>query len=70
MKVSIEFGLSEDTMRHIDEVRATLNLIASMGIEGTGDSCTDLSKKDLISVLCQAEQKLKMALGEIVPIRS
>lgn len=70
MKASIEFGLSEDTVRHIDEVRATLNLIASMGIEGTGDSCNDLSKKDLISVLCQAEQKLKMALAEIVPIRS
>lgn len=45
MKASIEFGLSEDTVRHIDEVRATLNLIASMGIEGTGDSCNDLSKK-------------------------
>ena len=68
MKPSIEYGLSEATMRHIDEVRATLSLIASMGMAGTSDSCNDLSKADLISVLAQAEQKLQNVLSKIVDL--
>lgn len=60
----ITFKLSEDNYRVINEVRATLNMIASMGLSDANDSCNDLSKDDLVSVLIQAEQRLKHVLNE------
>lgn len=58
------FTLTEENYTIINEVRATLNIIASMGFSGTSDNCNDLSKNDLITVLVQLEQKLKLALDE------
>lgn len=58
------FSLSEDNYNTVNEVRATLNIIASMGLNDTSDSCNQLSKDDLISVLLQAEQRLKRVLEE------
>ena len=66
---SIEFRLSEDTKRSIDQVRAMLSVIATMGLSGTDDSCTDISKNDLIDVMSLAEEKLKGALDDMVQIR-
>lgn len=61
---NLNFILSEDNYRAIDEVRATLNIIASMGFSGTDHQCNDLSKNDLITVLCMAEEKLKHVLAD------
>ncbi|MCH7329648.1 hypothetical protein [Acinetobacter modestus] len=58
------FSLSEDNYNVVNEVRATLNIVASMGLTDTSDSCNQLSKDDLISVLLQAEQRLKRVLEE------
>lgn len=58
------YALSEDSYRAIDEVRATLNIVASMGLSGNDNNCNDLSKNDLITVLCMAEEKLKCALQD------
>lgn len=66
---SIEFGLSEDTKQVIDSVRAHLSIIYSMALANTSDSCNELSMNDLVEVLCHAEQRLKGALSEMVPIR-
>ncbi|MEF9957981.1 MAG: hypothetical protein RR767_12415 [Acinetobacter sp.] len=63
---NISFKLSEDNYRVINEVRATLNMMASMGLSDTNDSCNDLSKDDLVCVLVQAEQRLKQVLNETV----
>lgn len=60
----ITFKLSEDNYRVINEVRATLNMMASMGFSDTNDCCNDLSKDDLVNVLIQAEQRLKHVLNE------
>lgn len=65
----IEFGLSEDTKQVIDSVRAHLSIIYSMALANTSDSCNELSMNDLVEVLCHAEQRLKAALKEMVPIR-
>lgn len=54
----IIFKLSEDNYRVINEVRATLNMMASMGLSDSNDSCNDLSKDDLVNVLVLAEQRL------------
>lgn len=64
----IIFKLSEDNYRVINEVRATLNMMASMGFSDTNDSCNDLSKYDLVNVLVQAEQRLKQVLNETTQI--
>lgn len=66
---SIEFQLNEETRRSIDQVRAMLGMMATMGLSGTDDSCTDISKNDLIGVLSLAEEKLKIALDGMVQIR-
>ncbi|MEN8319751.1 hypothetical protein [Acinetobacter junii] len=58
------FSLSEDNYNIVNEVRVTLNIVASMGLNDTSDSCNQLSKDDLISVLLQAEQRLKQVLDE------
>lgn len=66
---ALEFGLSEDTRRLIDEVRASIAITYSMGLTGTDDSCTDISKNDLISVMAQWERTLKQALSDMPSIR-
>jgi len=59
---NIIYQLSEENYQVINEVRATLNIMASMGLSDSNDSCNDLSKDDLISVLLQAECRLKQVL--------
>lgn len=56
------YQLSEENYQVINEVRATLNMMASMGLSDSNDSCNDISKDDLISVLLQAECRLKQVL--------
>lgn len=56
------YQLSEENYQVINEVRATLNMMASMGLSDSNDSCNNLSKDDLISVLLQAESRLRQAL--------
>lgn len=58
------FSISEDNYNIINEVRATLNIVASMGLTSTNNRCHQLSTEDLISVLLQAEQRLKQVLDE------
>lgn len=50
------FSLSEDNYNIVNEVRVALNIVASMGLTDTSDSCNQLFKNDLISILLQAEQ--------------
>jgi len=59
---NIIYQLTEENYQVINEVRATLNMMASMGLSDSNDSCNDLSKDDLISVLLQAECRLKQVL--------
>lgn len=65
MSAHIDYVLSEDTRRTIDEVRASINVLYSMGLTGTDDSCNDISKTDLISVMAQWERTLKDALDNM-----
>ncbi len=59
---NIIYQLTEENYQVINEVRATLNMMASMGLSDSNDSCNDLSKEDLICVLSQAECRLKQVL--------
>lgn len=59
---NIIYQLTEENYQVINEVRATLNMMASMGLSDSNDSCNDLSKDDLICVLSQAEHRLKQVL--------
>lgn len=56
------YQLSEENYQVVNEVRATLNMMASMGLSDSNDSCNNLSKDDLISVLLQAESRLRQVL--------
>lgn len=41
------YQLSEENYQVINEVRATLNMMASIGLSDSNDSCNDISKDDL-----------------------
>lgn len=68
MTRQIEFGITQTHIDLIDEVRATLNMIAVMGMDGTSDRVTHLSKGDLITVLDKAQFRLKQVQDEMTPL--
>lgn len=64
----IEFGITQEHLYLIDEVRATLNLIAVMGMDGTNERITHLSKTDLITVLESITSRLQKIQTEAVTL--
>ncbi|OUY08740.1 hypothetical protein [Acinetobacter populi] len=68
MTKQIEFGITQAHADLIDEVRATLNMIAVMGMDGTSDHVAHLSKGDLITVLDKAQFRLKQVQDEMTPL--
>lgn len=55
----IHFTISEKNARLLNEVRATLSIISSMGINSNDRDCDQLIMEDLVTVLCSAEEKLQ-----------
>lgn len=55
----IHFTISEKNARLLNEVRATLSIIASIGINSNDQDCDQLTMEDLVTVLYSAEEKLQ-----------
>lgn len=61
-----EFAMSEANFNMLDEVRATLHLISSMGMADRKQYLSNISKSDMITVLDGLQYKLKKIQEEMI----